>query len=708
MEKNQIIMASFICLLFCASCGNDETKTEPVSDNPFFTEYNTAFDLPPFDKIKLEHIIPAINEGMKRQNLTIDSIINNPAEPDFANTIEAYDFSGMMLDKVRDVYSNLLSSNTSDSLQEIAKEIAPLMSQHTDNMRMNEKLFARIDEVYKKKDQLKLDAEQQMLLDKAYKKFVRGGALLSPADKEKLKKINEELSVLALKFGDNVLAETNSFQLVIDKKEDLAGLPQGLIDAAAITAKEKGMEGKWLFTLQNPSVMPFLQYSSNYELRKKIQQAYVNRGNNNNEFDNKEIILKITRLRIEKAKLLGYPNYSAFVLEENMAKEPSKVYELLDNVWKYALPVAKKDASTYAALMKKDGIKEAFDASCWRYYAEKVRKEKYDLDEEMLKPYFSLEKVRKGVFDVTTKLFGLTYKPLPDAPKYHPDAEVYEVLNEKNEHVAILYLDFFPRDSKRSGAWMSNFREQYYFNGKRVSPIVTINCNFTKPTGSAPALLTYDEVETFFHEFGHGLHSMLSDCKYISTSGTNVPRDFVELPSQLMEHWASEPEVLKSYALHYQTGEVIPDALIKKMEEAGHFDNGFSTVEFLAAAYLDMFWTTLEADTVKDVMAAENYVAGKLGLIPEIAFRYRSTYFQHIFSGGYASGYYSYMWSEVLDADAFDAFKEKGIFDPATAKSLKDNIYSKGHSYPADVMYRNFRGRDPDVTPALRGRGLVK
>lgn len=701
-------MATGICLLFAVSCGNDEQKNDQVGDNPFLTVYNTPFGLPPFEKIKLKHIMPALKEGMERQNEIVDSIINDPAEPDFANTVERYEFSGMLLDKVKNVYQNYLSSNTNDSLQTIAKEAAPLLSQHNDNIKMNDKLFARIKKVYDKKDDLKLDDEQKMLLQLAYKKFVRGGALLSPADKEKLKKINEELSVLQLKFEDNVLAENNAFQLVIDKKEDLGGLPQGVIDAAAISAKEKGMDGKWLFTLQNPSVIPFLQYSDNYALRKKIQTAYVNRCNNNNEFDNKENILKITRLRIEKAKLLGYPNFSAYILEENMAKNPEKVYELLDNVWKYALPVAKKDAETYAAMMKKDGIKEPFDASCWRYYAERVRKEKYNLDEEMTKPYFSLENVKQGIFDVSDKLFGLTFKLIPDAPKYHPDAMAYEVLNEKGEHQAVLYLDFFPRESKQSGAWMSNFREQYFYDGKKVCPVVTINCNFTKPTGDTPSLLTWDEVETFFHEFGHGLHSILSECRYISTSGTNVQRDFVELPSQIMENWASEPEVLKTYAKHFKTGEVIPDELIEKMQQTNYFEMGFITVEFIGAAYLDMFWTTFETDTVKDVLAAEKTLTDKIGLIPEIVLRYRSTYFKHDFSGDYASGYYSYMWSEVLDKDAFSAFQEKGLFDKETAESFKNNILSKGHTYDADVMYRNFRGRDPDVKYALKGRGLIK
>ncbi len=701
-------MATGICLLFAVSCGNDEQKKEEVSDNPFLTEYNTPFDLPPFEKIKLKHIMPALKEGMKRQNEIVDSIVNNPAEPDFANTIEKYEFSGMLLDKVRNVYQNYLSSNTNDSLQTIAKEAAPLLSQQNDNIKMNDKLFARIKKVYDNKDNLKLDDEQKMLLELAYRKFVRGGALLSPADKEKLKKVNEELSVLSLKFEDNVLAENNAFQLVIDKKEDLGGLPQGVIDAAAISAKEKGMDGKWLFTLHNPSVIPFLQYSDNYELRKKIQTAYINRCNNNNEFDNKENILKITRLRIEKAKLLGFPNFSAYILEENMAKNPQKVYELLDNVWKYALPVAKKDAETYTAMMKKDGIKEPFGASCWRYYAERVRKEKYNLDEEMTKPYFSLENVKQGIFDVSNKLFGLTFKLIPDAPKYHPDAMAYEVLNDKGEHQAVLYLDFFPRESKQSGAWMSNFREQYFYNGKKVCPVVTINCNFTKPTGDTPSLLTWDEVETFFHEFGHGLHSILSECHYISTSGTNVQRDFVELPSQIMENWASEPEVLKTYAKHYKTGEVIPDELINKMQQTNYFEMGFITVEFIGAAYLDMFWTTFEADTVKDVLAAEKTLTDKIGLIPEIVLRYRSTYFKHDFSGEYASGYYSYMWAEVLDKDAFSVFTEKGLFDKATAESFKNNILSKGHTYDADVMYRNFRGRDPDVKYALKGRGLIK
>jgi peptidyl-dipeptidase Dcp len=487
---------------------------------------------------------------------------------------------------------------------------------------------------------------------------------------------------------------------------DLAGLPPALIEAAAITAKENGMEGKWVFTLQNPSVLPFLQYADNRELRKQIQTAYTNRCNNNNEFDNKALILELTDLKIEKAQMLGYDNYASFVLEDNMAKNPENVYKLLDQLWTPALKMANIEAQYYRDLMKKDGVTGKLEAYDWRYYTEKVRKEKYDLDEEMLKPYFKLENVRDGVFDVSNKLFGLSFKKATNIPLYHPDAEAYEVTNEKGEVVSILYMDYFPRESKRGGAWMDNFRGQYVNNGTKVIPIITINCNFTKPIGDQASLLTFDEAETLFHEFGHALHGMLSDCVYPTTSGTNVPRDFVELPSQIMENWAAEPEVMKTYARHYQTNEPIPDELIAKIEASGDFNQGFATVEYLAASYLDMYWHTMTEMTETDVLVAEQKALNKIGLIPEIVSRYRSTYFSHIFGGGYSSGYYSYIWSEVLDADAFGAFKEKGLFDKTTADSFKKNILSNGHKSDPMTMFVNFRGREPKIDALLEKRGL--
>lgn len=559
---------------------------------------------------------------------------------------------------------------------------------------------------YIKKDELGLDKEQMMLLDLTYKGFVKGGAKLNEEDKARLKEINGRLSILSLQFGDNLLAETNNYQLIIENEEDLAGLPESTIDAAAIAATENDLDGKWLITLHNSSALPFLQYSENRELRKQVQTAYVNRGNNDNEYDNKAIILEMAELRIERANLLGYENHASLVLEDNMAQTPENVYNLLNQLWTPALRMANEEAAMYREMMKTDGIDDALQAYDWRYYTERVRKEKYNLDEEMLKPYFQLENVLAGVFDVSNKLFGLSFNKRDDIPVYHPDAEAYEVVDENGDHVAVLYMDYHPRASKRGGAWMSDFRGQYVMDGEKVYPIITINCNFTKPTETQPSLITFDEASTLFHEFGHGLHGMLSDCTYPGTSGTNVPRDFVELPSQLMENWASEPEVLKMYAKHYETGETIPDELIEKMKATGYFNQGFATVEYLAASYLDLFWHTKTEMTETDVLTAEADALKKLGLIPEIVARYRSTYFSHIFAGGYSSGYYSYIWSEVLDSDVFGAFKENGLFDNETAFYLKENIYSNGHKDDPMTMFTNFRGREPKIDALLEKRGL--
>lgn len=674
--------------------------------NPLLETFNTPYGVPPFDKIKNEHFLPAFKEAMAKHNQEIDAIINNSQEPTFANTIESLEYAGALLNDVATIFFNLNSVNTSSELQAIAREAAPLLSAHSDEIIMNEKLFKRVKTVYENKGRLQLNSIETKLLDDTYRNFVREGANLSSSDKEKLKEINQKLSLLTLKFGENVLKDVNSYQLVVDNSNDLSGLPPAVIDAAAVTAKQKGMEGKWVFTLQNPSVMPFLQYADNRDLRKKMQQAYINRGNNNNENDNKSIINDLVNLRLQRANLLGYKSHAHYSLEETMAKTSEKVMDLLNRMWEPALKVAKKEAADMQELMNANGRDLKLEAWDWRYYAEKVRKEKFDLDEEELKPYFKLENVKQGIFDLTGKLYGITYKERKDIPKYHEDAMVYEVLKEDGSHLGILYLDFHPRDSKRGGAWMTNYREQYYKDSKNITPVVSLVCNFSKPAGDVPALLSWDETETFFHEFGHGLHGLFADSKYRSQSGTNVSRDFVELPSQIMEHWVSEPEVLKMFAKHYKTGEVIPNSLIEKIQKSSLFNQGFSNVEFVASAILDMKYHTIEKPTVIKADEFQNQVAKEIGLIPEISYRHGSTHFGHIFSGGYSAGYYSYLWSGVLDSDAYEAFKETGIFNKETAKKFKDNVLSKGKTEDPMTLYIRFRGHEPSIEPLLKNRGL--
>ncbi len=693
-------------VLFSTSCKNKKEGTA-VSDNPFFVEWDTPFGVPPFDKITNEHYLPAFEEGMKLHKAEIESITSSEEEANFDNVIAAMDYSGEMLKKVSGVFYNMTSAKTSDELQEIAKEISPKITAHYDDIMMNKELFKKVETVFNNKELYNLNQEQSQLLDLTYKNFVRSGALLDDKHQERLREINTELSLLSLQFGDNLLAETNNYELIIDKKEDLSGLPESLIEAAAQTAKEKGKEGKWVFTLQNPSVLPFLQFADNRELRKEIQQAYVHRGDNNNANDNKEVILKIVALRIEKAQLLGYDTHADFILEMNMAENPAGVYNLLDQLWQPALKRASEEAKEYQKIIDKEGGNFKLEAWDWRYYAEKYRIQKYNLNEDELKPYFELTKVRDGIFYVSKKLYGLNFVQRNDIPTYDKDNLVYEVTREDNSHVGILYMDFHPRESKRGGAWMSDFREQYRKGETFISPVITIVCNFTKPTASMPSLLTLDEVQTFFHEFGHALHGLLSNGTYPSISGTNVPRDFVELPSQIMEHWALEPDVLKEYALHYKTGEPIPSELIEKIQNAAYFDQGFATVEFLAAAYLDMAWHTLKSAEVNDVNKFENQVLNNLNLMPEIISRYRSTYFAHIFSGGYSSGYYSYIWSGVLDNDAFQSFKENGIFDKATADAFRINVLEAGHRDKAMNLYKAFKGREPEIKPLLKSRGLI-
>lgn len=677
------------------------------SENPFFKEFDTPFGVPPFDRIKEEHFIPAIKAGIELHKKEIEEIVNNPAPPTFENTIEALEKSGSLLRKASDVFSVLNGCMTNDNMQKITKEVAPMLAKHRDEITMNPKLFQRVKAVYEKREGLNLTQEQKKLVEEYYKDFVRGGANLDDKKKARLMEINQELSLLSVKFGENVLKEENRFELVIDNKEDLEGLSESVIKAAEETAKEKKYEGKWVFTLKKPSLIPFLQYSKNRELREKIFKAYINRGNNNDELDNKEIISKIVALRIEKTKLLGYKTHAHLVLEENMAKTPEKVYELLKKIWEPALKVAKNEAKELQEMIKKEGGDFKLQPWDWWYYAEKVRKEKYELGEEMLRPYFKLENCIQGAFYVANRLYGIKFEEKSDIPKYHPDVKVFEVKESDGTHIGIFYVDYFPRASKRSGAWMTSFRKQSKIDRKMINPVVVNVGNFTKPTAEKPALLSIEEVETLFHEFGHALHGLLSNCTYPSLSGTAVPRDFVELPSQIMENWALEPEVLKVYAKHYQTEEPIPAELVEKLNKTRKFNQGFATVEYLAASFLDMDYHTLEDARGIDPIKFEEDSMKKIGMIPEIVVRYRSTNFQHIFPGGYSAGYYSYIWSEVLDADAFEAFKEKGIFDSKTALSFRKNILEKGGSEDPMTLYKRFRGREPKVEPLLKKRGLL-
>lgn len=679
------------------------------NDNPFFTEYDTPNGVPPFDKIKAEHFLPAFEEGIKQQAAEIDSITNNPEPATFENTLVALDESGQMLRKVSAVFNGLTGAETDSVLQKIDQEITPKLTEHGDNIVLNEKLFARIKAIHDDTTRTDYTTEQKMLINKYYKRFVRSGILLDADKQARMREINKELGLLALNFNNNLLAETANYQLVIENKEDLSGLPQDVIDAAAQTAEAKGLAGKWVFTLSKPSWVPFLQYADNRELREKLYKAMYNRGDNDNENDNKAIISKIINLRLEKANLLGYKTHADFVLEETMAKTPANAMKLLNEVWTYAIAQAKVESTDLQALAKKEGQDIKLESWDWWYYAEKLRKEKYALDEDELKPYFKADNVRDGVFAVANKLYGINFKELSGIPVYQEDVKVFEVTDADGSFIGILYLDYYAREGrKRNGAWMSSFRSQEVRKGEFIHPIIYNVGNFNPPIGDKPSLLTLEQVETLFHEFGHGLHGLLSKCTYSSLSGTSVPRDFVELPSQVMEHWAFEPEVLKMYAKHYQTGEVIPDELIKKIQNSTYFNQGFATTEFVAAAILDMKWHTVEKQQDFDVRKFEKDAMSEIGLISEIIPRYRTTYFSHIV-GGYSAGYYSYMWSEVLDADAFHAFIEAGnIFDQKTAKSFRENVLSKGGTDEPMTLYKKFRGAEPNPIYLLQNRGFVK
>ena len=693
MFKKCIFILATTCMMY--SC---TTQTET---NPFLSEFQTEHGVPPFDKIKLEHYEPAFLKGIEEQNANIDAIVNNSETPTFENVIVALDNSAPILDRVSAIFYNMTDAEKTPGLNELSIKIAPTLSEHSDNISLNQELFKKVNAVYQQKESLKLTTEQERLLEETYKDFVRSGANLSSEKQARLREINKQLSTLGLTFSDNILNENNAFKLYIDKEKDLAGLPEWFRQSAAEEAKADGQEGKWLFTLGNASRLPFLQYSENRPLREQIYKAYINRGNNNDKNDNKKIITDIVSIRLEKAQLLGFDCYSNFVLDNTMAKNSTTVMNFLNNLWSYSLPKAKAEAADLQKIIDKEGKGEKLEAWDWWYYTEKLRKEKYNLEEDEIKPYFKLENVREGAFAVANKLYGITLTKLEGIPVYHPDVEVFEVKDADGSHMGIFYVDYFPRPGKSGGAWMSNYREQQ----GDIRPLVCNVCSFTKPVGDTPSLLTIDEVETLFHEFGHALHGLLTKCNYKGISGTNVVRDFVELPSQINEHWATEPEVLKMYAKHYQTGETIPDSLIEKILNQKTFNQGFMTTELLAAAILDMNLHNLTDTKNLDVLAYEKEAMNQLNLIPEIAPRYRTTYFNHII-GGYAAGYYSYLWANVLDNDAFEAFKEHGIFDKKTADLFRYNVLEKGNSEDPMTLYKNFRGAEPQLEPMLKNRGM--
>jgi peptidyl-dipeptidase Dcp len=692
-------------LIAAAGCSK-KAVAPAAAPNPLLEEFRTPFGVPPFDLIKPEHFVPAYERGMTEQKKEVEAIDKNAEPPTFANAVETLERSGKLLKRVDAIFSNLKSSNTSDALQQIAKDIAPKLAKHQDDIALDPALFARVKTVYDGRDKLTLTPEQARLLEKTYRTFVRGGANL-PAEKQaRLRKINEEISVLTVKFGENILKENDAFELAIDNQADLAGLPPTVVSAAAETARERGKPGKWVFTLAKPSLIPFLQYSDRRDLRERMFRAYIMRGNNGNGLDNKGNALKIATLRLERANLLGYKTHAAYVLEENMAKTSEAVYSLLGKIWKPAVARAKAEAAEMQAMIRKEGGKFRLQPWDWWYYAEKVRKAKYDLDDSALRPYFSLENVRNGAYEVAHKLYGITFTELSGLPNYQKDVRVFEVKDADGSHLGILYVDYYPRPNKEGGAWMSNYREQSIQNGVDIRPVIVNNGNFSKPTAGEPALISFEEATTLFHEFGHALHGLLTKCTYESLSGTNVRRDFVEALSQFMENWATDPAVLKMYARHYKTGQPIPDALVAKIEKSRFFNQGFETVEYVAASFLDMDWHTITEARDIDPLAFEAASMARIGLIPEIVSRYRTTYFNHIFSGDYSAGYYSYIWAAVLDSDAFEAFKEKGLFDAATARSFRTNILEKGDTEDPMVLYKRFRGREPGIEPLLRKRGL--
>ena len=696
----KLILPLLIMTIFTST----SNTASPV--NPFFTDYDTSFQIPPFEEITMEHYKPGFEQGMQEHLDEINDITDNKDVATFENTIVALERTGETLDKVSDVFFNLLSSNTNDQMDSLAQEISPKLSAHRDSILLNKDLYSRVKSVYDSRTTLNLNPEQTRLIEETHKYFVRAGIQLDEQSMERLKEINQQLSSLSVQFDQNLLKETNEgFVLVIEDKDQLDGLPKDVVDQASALAESEDHPGKWLFKPTRASMYPFLTYSTERDLREKLYNSYVKRGDNNNDRDNKNIAIEMSALRIERAKLLGYDTHADFVLENNMAKNTERVNELLNKVWEPALSRAKQEVREMQDLIDSEGGNFKFAAWDWWHYAEKIRQNKYDFTEAEVKPYFSERKVLAGAFDVANKLFQISFTERFDLPKYRDNIRTFEVKNNEGNTIGIFYTDYTIRPNKGGGAWMNTFRSQSKFDGIKI-PIVVNVCNFPPQNKDGVALLSFEQAETLFHEFGHALHGLLSNATYPSLSGTRVARDYVEFPSQLMENWANEPSVVQSYAQHYQTNESIPVELLQKISRASKFNQGFATTEYLAASYLDLAWHTRE-ERVEDANVFEQEILQKLGLIPEIASRYRSTYFAHIFAGGYSSGYYSYLWTEVLDADAFELFKEKGLFDTETANNLKTLIYSSGNTRDLMDQYRQFRGSDPQIEPLLERRGLV-
>lgn len=707
MSKNLLnIAAGAACLL--AASGTATAMPDGGHTNPFTVPYATPYEIPPFDSITVADYLPALQEGISRHDKEIEAIVNNPEEPTFANTVLAFEKSGDLINRVMLVFGSLDECMSSPEMSAIAEQIYPLYSQHSDQVMMNDKLFARFKSLYDRRDKLALKPYERRAVEEYYKSFTRNGALLGTADKAELSRLNTELTLLYQKFNKNLLNATNAWQLVVDDKAKLAGLPASSIDQAADEAKARGMEGKWVFTLQAPSRLPLLQYADNRDLRREMYQAYTSLASSG-EYNNYPVINNILKTRAAKARLLGYSDYASYMTANVMAKTPKAAEELLMKIWQPAVNRVKEEVVEMQTVVDNEGGNFKIEPWDYYYYAEKVRRKKYDLDENRVRRYFAVDSVRKGIFTMANKLYGVTFTEMPDAPKYHPEVKVYDVKDADGKHLAVFMTDYFPRDSKRQGAWMSEFKGSFVDpDGTVGRPIVYNVGNFSRPTADAPALLTLDEVETMFHEFGHGLHGMLSRAALRSQSGTNVDRDFVELPSQIHEHWALEPELLKEYARDYETGEVIPDELIAKLQASSTHNQGFTTTELVGAALLDLQWGHVNPDGDIDIEAFEKQVAGKLGMPREVQFRYRSPYFKHIFgSDGYASGYYTYLWAEVLDSDGFEKFAEDGIFNPETAKAFRENVLEAGGSDDPMKLYINFRGQEPNVDALLRNRGLL-
>lgn len=693
-----------IAVFFTGAC----SPKANLSDNPLLNEFNTPFEAPPFDQIDNEHYLPAIREAIRVHKQEVEAIINNPEPPTFENTIVAYDNAGELLRRVNTVFGGLRSAETNPRLQEIARETTPLLSAHSNDISMNQELFARIRSVYQGRRDMGLDTEQLRTVETYYRDFERNGAALPEEKREVLKQLNERMSMISLRLGENQLAETNDFQLILEDESDLAGLPQGVISAAAEAAVRAGYDGKWMITLHNPSWIPFLQYSERRDLREKVFTGYFMRGDNNNEYDNKELFAELMQLRQEMARLLGHNNYAEYFIDIQMAEKPENVYDFLHQVWKPAVERAYRERDQMQEIVDREGGDFQIEPWDWWYYAEKLRQEMYELDDDEVSPYFTIDNVREGNFLLANNLFGLTFEKRPEVPVYHEEVEAFEVFDRDGSHLGILYIDPHPRPGKRGGAWCGTYRSGSWENGERIAPIVTMVMNFSSPSGGKPAMLSWDETTTYFHEFGHALHNFFAEGQYRRTS-RSVPRDFVELPSQILENWAGEPQLLKEYAIHYETGEPISDELIGRLRKAEHFNQGFMNVEYLAAAFLDMDWHTAEHEDEIDVNGFEEKSMRRIGLPDEIIPRYRTPYFGHIFGTGYAAGYYVYRWAGVLDADAFMAFKDSGdLFNQDLAERFRKYILTENNLWEGMDAYVRFRGHEPSIEPFLIQKGLLE